>query len=323
MACALLPLLFLAAAPPPPPTEVAVPAALRAVTRNPEFSGIAWSPTMKRYLVVTDDAGFRTTKSNHAPMVVALGEDGALDDAPVPIQGVKKLNDPESICPGPGGTYFLATSHSLNKQDESHKSRRQLLHLAVNQRSLRVLGSLDLSASAEGKPLLATAGLPPDGRLDIEAIAYHDRALYIGLKSPLTPEGRAAVLRLANPEKHLKKGRYPAKALSRFATYPLCVDVKGQKVCEGIADLLFLRDGSLAVAANAPKGGPKDGGGSLWRIPAPLPTGTPELLYRFPGLKPEGVAYTPDQRSLIIVFDTDQDPPRFTRVPGPGREGPR
>jgi len=317
-------LLWLAADVPamPPLREVIVPPALRAVTSNPEFSGIAWCPPMKRYLVVTDDSGFHDKPSDHAPMLVALSEAGVLDETPVPIVGVKKLNDPESLCPGPGGTFFLVTSHSLNKKDESHKSRRQLLHLAVEKRSLRVLGALDLSEADNGKSLLETAGLPKDGRLDIEAITYRDHALFIGLKSPLTADGRAVVLRLANPEKNLKQGKYPASNLAVFATYPLCVDVDGNKVCEGVSDLLFLHDGSLAVTANAPKGGPKDKGGSLWRIPAPIKTATPELLYRFPGFKPEGVAYTPDQKELIIVFDTDQETPRFTRVPRPGKEGP-
>jgi hypothetical protein len=318
----LLAQLLVLATPPPVLLPVKVPPALREVTSNPELSGLAWSPQLKRYLVITDDSGLKDKKSNHMPMLLALSESGDLDEAPVPLAGVKKLNDPESLCPGPGGTYFLITSHSLNKKDESSKSRRQLLHLALDKRSLRVLGALDLSEAENGKTLLETAGLPKDGRLDIEAITYHERALFIGLKSPLTAEGRAVILRLANPEKNIKRGAYPAENLSVFATYPLCVDVDGKKVCEGISDMLFLHDGSLALTANAPKGGPPDKGGSLWRIPSPGKPAVPELLYRFPGFKPEGLAFTPDQKELIIVFDTDQETPRFTRVPRPGKPGP-
>jgi hypothetical protein len=35
--------------------SIAVPAELASVTSNPELSGIVWSPSLRRYLVVTDD----------------------------------------------------------------------------------------------------------------------------------------------------------------------------------------------------------------------------------------------------------------------------
>jgi hypothetical protein len=293
---------------------VAVPAALSAVTSNPEFSGVVWSKKRSRYLVVTDDSGLREDDTNHRPLLLAMTDKGVLDPKPVAIRGVDRINDPESICAGPDGTFFLVTSHSPNRSNKTSHSRRQLLQLRDTGGALDVVGRLDLTDIKGSRSLLSLVGLPEDGRLDIEAVGFHDGALFIGFKSPLTEAGTAVIARLASPLQVMRRGRINPDDLTRFAALPLCVDGAEQKVCEGISDMLFMADGSLVVSANAPKGGPKDHGGALWRIPSP-PTGAPVLLQRFPGLKPEGVTLSSSGRSLAIVFDCDQDVPKWTELP--------
>jgi hypothetical protein len=181
-----------------------------------------------------------------------------------------------------------------------------------------VLGRIDLTAVEGGRSLLQIARLSPDGILDIEAIAYRDGALFIGLKSPLTAEGRAVVMRLADPVKATRDGRVEEKALSTWAELPLCLRVKGKRVCQGLSDMLFLDDGSLVVSANAPKGGKKDHGGAIWLAPPPIGKAPPRLLRTFPGLKPEGVAFSPQRHTLLVVFDRGQEKkPLWTEIPVP------
>jgi hypothetical protein len=296
---------------------IAVPPELAKVTSNPELSGIVWSPARRRYLLVSDDSGLRDQGSNHAPWLLGLAEDGTLDKTPIPIRGVKDINDPESICAGPDGTYFFVTSHSPNKENKTNAERRQLLQLKDGKDGLQVVAATDLTKLKGGGSLLELGGLPPFGRLDIEAVTYHAGALYIGLKSPLTPEGQAVILRLANPAEALRAGKLRPGALERYAALPLCVSVKGAPVCQGISDMTFLADGSLVVSANAPKGGPKDKGGALWHLPAPVGKTPPVLLHRFPKLKPEGVTPSPTGRALVVVFDCDERAPKWTEVPLP------
>ena len=300
------------------PRSVVVPAELAAVTSNPEFSGVVWSPLRRRYLVVTDDSGLRDKGSNHEPMLLALGEDGALDKVPIPIRGVKAINDPESICAGPDGTYFLITSHSPNHANKTSAERRQLLQLKEDKGALKVMARTDLTKLKGGGSLLALAGLPPDGRLDIEAVTYHGGALYIGLKSPLSERGEAVIVRLSNPLEALRADKLRESAVERFAAVPLCVSVKDRQVCQGISDMTFLSDGSLVLSANAPKGGPKDHGGALWHLSAPVGKTPPVLLERFPGLKPEGVTLSSTGSSLMVVFDCDDRAPQWTEVTLPG-----
>jgi hypothetical protein len=297
---------------------VRVPPELAAVTSSPELSGIVWSPSLRRYLVVTDDSGLRSRGTNHQPLLLGLGADGVLDQTPIPIYGVRAINDAESICAGPHGSYFLVTSHSPNHENKTGAERRQLLQLAQGKRGLQVTGRLDLTRIKGGRSLLELAGLPPGGRLDIEAITYRDGALFVGFKSPLTLRGEAVIVRLSRPRESLRDGELAESTVERFAAVPLCAPAEGRQVCQGISDMTFLADGSLVLTANAPKGGPKDHGGALWQLPAPVGSRAPVLLARFARLKPEGVTLSVTGRSLVVVFDCDEQAPRWTEVPLPG-----
>lgn len=295
------------------PSAITVPEALRTYTASIEASGIVWAPSLQRYLVVSDDIG--AEDSHHEPYLLAMSRDGTLDETPVPILGVDTLNDAESICPGPDGTFFLTTSHSTNRKGKLRAERRMLLWLKLEGRTLRVNGRVDLTQArdASGRSLLEIASLDPEGRLDIEALTYREGALLIGLKSPLSARGGAVILRLDEPAAVLRSGHIPANALTRLWEVPLGTAGGEGSVLRGIADMATLPDGSLVLAANSPKGLPSDGGGALyWFKPN---TGALVLLQRFPGLKPEGVTLSNDGQSLVIVFDTDKRPPVWMRWP--------
>ncbi|MBI5542274.1 MAG: hypothetical protein HY901_00170 [Deltaproteobacteria bacterium] len=298
---------------------VVVPEALLKVTAAPELSGLAWSSTLDRFLVVVDDTGRRDLGTAHTPLVLSLAPSGTLDETPVPISGISSLNDAESITPGPDGTFFLTTSHSPNKRGRTPASRRQLLHLALRGRALAVLGRLDLTGDDEASKLLRIARLPEGAAsLDIEALAFHEGALFIGLKSPLTVEGGAAViLRLANPVAALREGRIPHDALTRWAALPLRLPLDGKAVCQGLSDMVFLADGSLVASSNVPKGSALDPGGALWWLPSPAKPSSPVLLHHFLGLKPEGVALAPSGSKLVVVFDRGAEEPRWAELPLP------
>jgi len=274
-----------------------------------ELSGAAWSEALSRYILVSDDISDEGAK--HTPLLFALTEAGQLDSAPIQIEGISELNDPESITPGPDGTLFVCTSHSLNKKGHLPESRRRLLQIALGaDRKAKVIGQVDLSGARTGD---GKSPWPESGPLDIEGIAFREGALYLGLKSPLTADGRASILRLLDVVSVVKSGVVPAGALSPWSQARFCVPHGGKTVCEGIADLAFLPDGSLLVAGNAPKGMPTDGGGSLWKLSAA--NRAPVLLKRFDGLKPEGIALAPDHTSAIVVFDTDGRQPLWIRWP--------
>ena len=298
------------------PSEMVVPKALWEGNETIEPSGVVWAPAIERYLVISDDTG--EGPKRHAPWLMAMDRQGRLDPRPVPIVGVAAVNDAESICAGPGGTFFLVTSHSPSRKGKVKPERRMLLHLRLAGRALRVIGRADLTSTrgSGGRSLLEIAGLPATGTLDIEAITMREGALLIGLKSPLTAAGSAVVLQLAEPAKALGSGRVQPGALTRLWEVPLQVQVKGgTSVSEGLSDMTVLPDGSVILLGNAPKGMPADGGGAMYRY---LPgAATPTLLRRFAGLKPEGVTLSDDGKSLVLVFDNDTRAPLWLRIPIP------
>jgi hypothetical protein len=304
-----------APAAPAPPSLIVVPSTLASQNATIEPSGVAWAGPIDRYLVVSDDTGNETDK--HEPWVFAMTRQGAFDATPVPILGVKELNDPESICDGPDGTFFLTTSHSLNKKGHLKPARRRLLHLKLEGRALRALGMIDLTTvvDARGAGILSIAGLDPSGMLDIEALTYQKDALLIGLKAPLTAHGDAVILRLSSPVQALHLGRVEPGALTLFRQVPLGVSRPKGTIGRGISDMTGLPDGSIVLLANSPKGAPSDGGGGIyWLKPG---ASAPLLLHDFPGLKPEGVTKAADGKGFVLVFDNDFRPPLWARWPFP------
>ena len=307
-----------APAPVPAVSLIQVPPALARRSETLEPSGVVWAAKLDRFLVVSDDTG--SHHDHHQPWVLAMSRAGAFDEAPVPLVGLEALNDAESICAGPDGLFFLVTSHSLTKRGLDRKARDLLLLLTLEGRALRVLGRVDLTSDGDGDgegdgrgALLALAGLPVDGGLDIEAVTYRQGALLIGLKAPLTTRDGAVVLRLAAPVEALRAGRVPPGALTR--QYELALHGAAHGIPEGIADLTSLPDGRMAVLGNSPKGRAKDDGGSLyWFQPE---TGVVTFVHQWMGLHPEGVTLSDTGRELVIVFDANRDPPRWTRWPLP------
>lgn len=296
-------------------SDVAVPERLRAVTCPPELSGLAWAAPLDGYLAVSDDTGLKANKTYHAPFVLLLSRAGALDAQPVPLKGVASLDDAESITRGPGDTFFLTTSHSHDREGRVRPARRQLLWLSLDGRALAVKAALDLTAVADAQGRsLARLAAGRDGDLDVEALAFRDGDLLVGLKSPLDDAGAATIVRLAGVEQSFAAGRVAPESVSAWARLHLDVEgPDGAKAPEGVTDLLFLPDGTLVLTANAPKSGRPDGGGAVWAVKAP-PSGAPELVRRFKGLKPEGVALAPDGRSLVVVFDRGQEVPQWARL---------
>jgi hypothetical protein len=316
-----LPVGAAAGVPEPAVSLIQVPAGLARRSETLEPSGVVWAAKLDRFLVVSDDTG--SSHDHHQPWVLAMSRAGAFDEAPVPLLGLEALNDAESICAGPDGLFFLITSHSLNKRGLDRQARDMLLLLALEGRGLRVLGRVDLTTAVDARAggaggdgrgaLLELAGLPVDGRLDIEAVTYRRGALLIGLKSPLTARDGAVVLRLGSPVEALRAGRVPPGALTRDLELALHGAARG--IPEGIADFTSLPDGRMAVLGNSPKGRAKDDGGSLyWFQPE---TGVVTFVHEWTGLHPEGVTLSESKTELVIVFDANRDPPRWTRWPLP------
>lgn len=301
----MLLLLLLAGA--PNPVNLDVPPELTAKTCNPELSGVTWVPSLDRYLAISDDTGLLDTPTWHAPWIFTFDEKGRFDPAPRVLDGVEALDDAESLTPGPPGTFFLTTSHTISKKGKSKPIRRQLLWLELKEQRLVSRGGFDLTTLISAR----------DEDLDIEALAFREGALFVGLKAPLDEHGNAAIMRIGNIVSAFDQEKPAALSAVAWARPKLEVqDAEGRPVPQGVTDLLFLADGRLVLAANAPKSGKPDGGGALWLLAKP--DAKPVLLHRFPGgLKPEGLSLSPDGKRLVVVFDRGAEVSQWVLLPLP------
>ena len=298
-----------------PPATMRVPPSLQKDNEQIQASGIVWAPPLDRYLVVSDMTG--RSGRRHPAWVFAMSREGVFDPAPIPIRGLEEMYDAEAICAGPDGSYYLATSHSRDTQGLAKPERRMLLRLKLVGRELVPQGRIDLTTlrDAEGRNLLAVAGLAPNAEPHVEGIAMAGEALLVGLRAPLTPAGEAVIVRIDRPAEAFRSGRVPRASMTLHRAVNLPVPARGKSVRRGISDVLSLPDGSLIVLANAPDKSPSDGGGAMyWLRPD---AAKPKLVREFPGLRPEGAAIGEDGRTLMVVFDSGKELSRWTSVPLP------
>lgn len=311
-----------------------VPAALVQRSRF-EPSGILARPGEGRYLVISDDTGLDGTGSEGSPWLFAMSATGAVEPEPVAVDGVSELDDVEGIAAGDAGEVYLLSSQSHSRKGKRKPARTALLRLHPEGRGFRVDGEVHLAEMLDASPERAAAlGLPEGTQaLDIEGLAFQQGSLYLGLKAPLDTNGNAMLWRIASPGALFQgaqstaaragkgKERTPGSGerledagVSLWARARVDVIVAGRPTPGGISALLFLPDGSLAMAST-PSTAEGDAG-ALWRVDNPQGGAlSPRLVQRFPGLKPEGIAPSLSPGKLMIAFDTGAGTPYFQELP--------
>jgi len=278
-----------------------------------EPSGVLARPSEGRYLIVSDDTG---QKDDHEgePWIFAMNAKGEVAADPVQIQGVREVDDLEAITAGGEGEIFLLSSQSLSKKGKRKPARTALLRVRQDGAGLRVDGEAHLAEWLDRDTAQAAALGITDGTraLDIEGMTYRDGALYLGLKAPLDAEGNALVWKIASPGALFSAGPEGA-GISLWGRVKVDVEIGSDKLPGGISDLLFFQDGTLAITSTPSTA---DGAaGALWRVDhAQGGAMTPQLVQRFPGVKPEGISPSLAGGKLMLVFDAGAEAPLFQEV---------
>lgn len=301
------------------PVAIAVPASLRAHTRF-EPSAVMWSSSRRRYLVVSDDTGLDKT-TEHVPWLFTMDERGRIDPEPLVIEGVAEVSDLESIAPAPGGGFYLLASQSRSRKGKRGKPRQFFGHVAFDGHRARVTASVALAdlldgASADERAALGLAGTDA---LDIEGMTVApEGGLLLGLKAPADDAGHVAIWRLGKPDALLAAGRLAAGEPSLWGRVALEVTADGRPHVAGIAELLALPDGTVIIAATA-SGDPEPSSqdGAIYSVAGQTGLGSPSVIRRFAGLKPEGMSLDPSGTAIAVVFDLGDATPMWTELPWP------
>ena len=128
---------------------------------------------------------------------------GTIDPNPITIQKSGQLKDLESITRNKNGDLYLLSSQSHSRKGKRSVERTQFLKVSkeANRYNLVANQSLAQARSILLHPRSSThLGFPAvPATLEIEAMTYWKDALYLGLKTPIGPEGRAIIWKLEAP----------------------------------------------------------------------------------------------------------------------------
>jgi multidrug resistance efflux pump len=292
------------------PAPLVVPARLRAMGRL-EPSGLIWLEALQRYLVVSDDTGWESAHDN-APWLFTLARNGVLDAEPVLMEGVQSVNDLEAITASPDGTIYLMASQSRNRAGRRRPPRTVFVQARLYGKTLRAVGQVSFHnlvarAALRDAAFLTSLGLDAPV-FEIEGLAWHDGALFLGLKEPLDGAGGALIWKLQHPDRLFRGDLLAAAGLTLWSKASLRVEGRPA----GISELLFLPDGALLLAAT------NAAGGALFRARAPGGGDLPaETVMEYPLLKPEGLCLTPEGSRVVVVFDRQQETPLWSHLEMP------
>lgn len=287
---------------------VQVPSALSAVSRL-EISGAVWAPEIERFLIVSDDTGFRD-RDEHSPWLFSIDRTGTFDPEPIQMEGIGRISDLESITRTADGTYYLLCSQSRSRKGKRARKRQRLIRGRLEGQTFVVSGKTAFFEQVvRALPDYEATAMGFTDALDIEGMAWHDGALLLGLKAPQARRG-ARILRLSNPDALFDSRGFGAGGarLLPFAQLALPTGAAGE--AGGISDLI-VHDGRLVVLSTLADGPAR---GAAWTVDLP-PTAPPKRLATWPGLKPEAVAAL-DGR-LTVFFDTGAQAPLMTRLDKP------
>lgn len=282
-----------------------------------EPSGIAWLDDIQKYLIVSDDTSIKDTDTDHAPWVFFMDKQGHVDRIPVELHGIESVNDLEAVAPIKDDLLYLVSSQNISKQGKRPKTRemiykvRRSAHVLEVEDQVAFLSLISNSYSSETCSALGLDKYAEDGRpiLNIEGAVYHEDALYLGLKQPLLGN-KAIIWKLTDPESMFKNKKILPGQLSLYGTVQL---ILFHEKSAAISDLTFDSHGQLWALSTISNVDNEDQMGSLHRIEMSNNQLKSQCLYRFPGLKPEGLCFD-NMGYLTIVIDKDNQTPAFCHI---------
>jgi hypothetical protein len=311
------------AAPTARPNETAakdmmVPDRLRSLSRL-EPSGLVWIDSLSRYLMVSDDTGFKGS-NNHAPWLFAMDADGRLDPEPLKIQGLESVNDLESITAQDNGLIYILASQSFSRKGKRKKNRQLFARLVNEGGSFRADGAVHFASLLDrsSDEFRQGLGINDTSQLDIEGMTTRNGSILMGLKAPLDSKGRAIIWKMDFPERLFGSGDIESCGLTHWTSVQLKVKADGASVPGGISELLALPDGTLLIGATASGIDAESQDGAIYFSKAPtVGTTYARRVNEFGGLKPEGLALSPRTGRYAVVFDRGSELPSWLELPWP------
>lgn len=289
------------------PQDLRMPAQLE---RRYDFepSGVIYLADVKKFLVVSDD----TDKQNSASLFM-VDRNGQVEDQTLFIPGVGEISDMESISQS-GDYVYVMTSQGLNKKGKDKPERNVFIRskrAGLEMTETQVLNFkpmlMKLIANSTDAKLKATFKGAKATDFEIESHFVEDDSLYIGFKNPVSKTKETLILVISDVDKIFKTKTLDSAQLVGVKWVDFG-QVAGAP--HHMSDLIRVKGRMYATTVCH-----HEGCGAIWRLTEADGKMTAEQIKAFDDLKPEGIAFDPEDSSFFVTFDLKNDPAKFLRIP--------
>ncbi len=281
------------------PETIHVPADLRQKLKSFEPSATVYLADLDLYLVSSDD-----TDKKDSPLLFLMNARGEVAAKAVPILGMEKMTDMESLSQDERYLYVMS-SQGLNKNGKEKEERNQFLRarregksivaediVALRPRLLKALrASRDSTLQSLAKRFAA--------EIDIESHFVRDGELFVGLKNPQPSPGVGLILSLGSVDALFRQQEISSVSIWRKLDFRA---LTGKT--ETISDIAV--DGNRLLLSTTQE----EIAGALWTYD--LANERLTLKEEFTNLKPEGIAVPNRRGDSLVVFDQGEDDGLFT-----------
>lgn len=259
---------------------------------EPEISGLAYVPGLSQFVAISDDY-----PKDH-PVLLLMSAQGEIQEHTLEIQGLKKMEDIESVSYHRDSLYLLSSLSPTKKgKTKSHRqmfvrAERRGMEFQLKQEMNLQEALLKAFQQSPEKDLNNLAQNPED--IEVEGHAFKGADLYLALKNPLGPQHEILILKITEFRQMLDTETLHPENLTIARRLPLSLPDKGIEVA--VTDMIFIDD-QIYLASNF-RG--KDGS-AIWRIDER--TGAVNLVQEYPQKHLEALAVLPSRCEILGVFE--------------------
>jgi hypothetical protein len=276
---------------------------------EPELSGMAYLPEMKQFVVVSDDY------PEDRPFFMLMNEQGELQDRPLYIENLDKMEDIESVSRVDDHLYLLSSLSPTKKG--KLKSERQMF-VKVKRNALRFVleGQVDLRENLlkaiqhSTDPVLQSLARQ-SADLEVEGHFIDNGLLFVALKGPILDQKELLILQIADFDKVFAGEDLKASDVSVFRHLKLPWSDPHAELL--VTDLIS--ENKTIFFSTSCRSSPCS---ALWRLQPNADKA--ELMHEFPLRHLEGLGVLSHAGKIFGVFDSKRSP-RYFSLPLPLNKG--
>ncbi|MNT19943.1 hypothetical protein D3C72_1552310 [compost metagenome] len=270
---------------------------------------MTYLPEMKQFVVISDDY------PEDRPFFMLMNEQGELQDRPLYIENLERMDDIESLSRVDDHLYLLS-SLSVTKKGKQ-KSERQMF-AKIKRQALRFvleeqvdLREVLLAAMANSSdPVLQNLAHRP-AEFEVEGHFVDQNSLYLSLKGPILEQKELLILKVDDFEKIFAHQNLKASDISVFSHLQLpWSDPQAELL---VTDLIH--ENNAIFFSTSCRNSPCS---ALWRLN--LKADKAELIQEFPLRHLEGLGVLSHAGKVFGVFDSKRSP-RYFSLPLPVNKG--